>query len=165
MTRLSSPAAKGELTKWCCSFCWLLVGFTCKVTRLNAYVVWSSDGAGLLGTCWQSRLIVIFVLYFFRICTAWLLFFFFFSFFLGPNLQHLEVPRLGVEPELQLPAMATATAIAMPDPSNICNLYLQLTVMPIVKLLSEARDQTCILMDTIWVCYCWITMGTPVQLS
>ena len=44
---------------------------------------------------------------------------------LGPHLQHMEVPRLGVELELQLVATATATAtwdlgckqlMAMPDP-------------------------------------------------
>ena len=32
------------------------------------------------------------------------------SFFLGPHLWHMEVPSLGVESELQLPAYATATA-------------------------------------------------------
>ena len=39
----------------------------------------------------------------------------FFLCFLGPHLQHMEVPRLGVELELQLPATATATATQ--DPS------------------------------------------------
>ena len=33
---------------------------------------------------------------------------------LGPHLWHMEVPRLGVESELQLPAYTTATA--MQDP-------------------------------------------------
>ena len=38
--------------------------------------------------------------------------FFFFSFvFLGPHMQHMEVPRLGVELELQLLAYTTATAM------------------------------------------------------
>ena len=37
----------------------------------------------------------------------------------------------------------------------------QLTATPDPNLLSEARDQTCILMDTSWVPYCWATMGTP----
>ena len=43
---------------------------------------------------------------------AMLLFFSFpfFSFFLSPHLQHMEVPRLGVRSELQLPAYSTATA-------------------------------------------------------
>ena len=39
----------------------------------------------------------------------------------GPHLQHMEVPRLGVESELALLAYATATA--MPDPSHICDLH------------------------------------------
>ena len=39
----------------------------------------------------------------------------FFFFFLGPHLWHIEVPRLGVQLELQLLAYATATAI--PDPN------------------------------------------------
>ena len=41
--------------------------------------------------------------------------------FLGPHLRYMEVPRLGVESELQLPAYTTATATR--DPSCICNLY------------------------------------------
>ena len=39
---------------------------------------------------------------------------FFFFFFLGPHLWHMEVPRLGVESELQ--SLAYTTATAMPDP-------------------------------------------------
>ena len=31
----------------------------------------------------------------------------------------------------------------------------------ILNPLSEARNQTCILMDTSQVCYCWATTGTP----
>ena len=41
--------------------------------------------------------------------------------FLGPYLQHMEVPGLEVELELQLPAYATATVI--PDPSHVCDLH------------------------------------------
>ena len=44
---------------------------------------------------------------------------FFFS-FLGPHLQHMEVPRLGLKSELQLLAYTTATT--MPDPGGICDL-------------------------------------------
>ena len=36
--------------------------------------------------------------------------FFFFFCFLGPNLPHMEVRKLGVKTELQLPASTTATA-------------------------------------------------------
>ena len=49
------------------------------------------------------------------------LFLFFGLFFLGPDLQPVEVPRLGVELELQLPAYATA--IATQDLSCICDLH------------------------------------------
>ena len=46
-------------------------------------------------------------------------------FFLGPYLQHMEVPRLGVKLELQLPATAPAPApaTATPDPTNIFDLH------------------------------------------
>ena len=50
--------------------------------------------------------------------------FFFLSFFLlvlRAIHPHVEVPRLGVELELQLPAYTTATAT--PDPSHVCALY------------------------------------------
>ena len=46
--------------------------------------------------------------------------FFFLFCFLGQQVQHMEVPRRGVELELQLPAYTTATA--MPDSSCIHNL-------------------------------------------
>ena len=47
-------------------------------------------------------------------------FYFVLSFiFLGLHLQHMEVPRLGVELELQLLAYTTPTA--MPDPSHVCD--------------------------------------------
>ena len=44
-------------------------------------------------------------------------FFCFVLFFLGLNLWHMEVPRLVVELELQLPVYTTATALW--DPSRI----------------------------------------------
>ena len=40
--------------------------------------------------------------------------------FLGPLLRHMEVPRLGVEWELQLPPYTTATAT--PDLGHVCDL-------------------------------------------
>ena len=46
--------------------------------------------------------------------------FFCFS-FLGMHPRHMEVPRLGVESELQLPAYTTATATQ--DPSHACDLH------------------------------------------
>ena len=44
--------------------------------------------------------------------------------FLGPHPQHMEVPRLGAEWELQLPAYTTAPA--MQDLSHLCDLHLRL---------------------------------------
>ena len=41
--------------------------------------------------------------------------------FLGPHLQHVQVPRLGIESELQLQAYTIATATL--DLSSICNLH------------------------------------------
>ena len=63
----------------------------------------------------------------------------------------MEVPRLGVQLELQLLAYATATAI--PDPSCICDLHHGSRQCPILNPRSTARDRTQILMDTSWVCY------------
>ena len=56
-----------------------------------------------------------------------ILFFFFFLVFLGPPLRHMEVPRLGVELELQLLIYATATATG--DPSRM-QLTPQLIATP-----------------------------------
>ena len=54
--------------------------------------------------------------------------------FLGLYLQHMEVPRLGVESEPQL--LAYTTAIATPDLSCICDLQQHGIPDP----LSEAKD-------------------------
>ena len=58
--------------------------------------------------------------------------------FLGPHLLHVEVPKLSVESELYPPAYATATA--MPDPSQVCNLYYHSCQQGILNPLREARD-------------------------
>ena len=63
--------------------------------------------------------------------------FFFFS-FLGLHLWHMQVSRLGVELELQLPAYTTATATQ--DPSRGCHLPLSSRQRQILNPLSEARN-------------------------
>ena len=64
--------------------------------------------------------------------------------FLRPQVRHMEVPRLGVALELQLPAYSTATAT--PDPSRVCDILCSSRQCQIVvNPLSEARDQTPIL--------------------
>ena len=64
--------------------------------------------------------------------------------FLGPYPRHIGVPRLGVQSELRLLAYATATAIQ--DLNCTCSLHHSSRQHQIPKLLSEARDQTCVLM-------------------
>ena len=73
-------------------------------------------------------------------------FFFFLPFvlFLGPHLQHMEVLRLGVQQELQLPAYTTATAT--PGPSCICDLHHNSQQRRIPNPPSKARNQTCNIM-------------------
>ena len=63
----------------------------------------------------------------------------------------MEVPRLGVETKLQLPAYATATA--MPDPSSVCDLHHSSWQCLILNPMNEARDRICVLMDTSQVLY------------
>ena len=61
----------------------------------------------------------------------------------------MEVPRLGVELELQLLAYAAVTATW--DPSHTYNQHHSSWQRQILNPLSEVRNQTCILTDTSWV--------------
>ena len=74
----------------------------------------------------------------------------------------VEVPMLGVELEVQLPAYIIATA--MQDPSHVCNIHHGSQQCWILKPLSEARDRTCIFVDTSWVHFCLVTTGIPCML-
>ena len=56
----------------------------------------------------------------------------------------MEVPRLGVESELQL--LAYVTAMATWDPSGVCNLNQSSLQWQILNPLNEARDWSGILM-------------------
>ena len=87
---------------------------------------------------------------------------YFFFFFLGLHLWHMEVPRLGVQSKLKLPVHTTA--IATWAPSLVCDLQCSSKQHQILNPLAEARDQTCICMDTSRVCFPWATMGTPHRL-
>ena len=79
--------------------------------------------------------------------------------FLGLHLRHMEVPRLGFESELQLPAYAIATAAW--DLSHICNLHHSSWKFWILNPLGKVRDWTCIIMDTSQICSNWAMTGTP----
>ena len=83
--------------------------------------------------------------------------YFFFFCSLGLHLWHMEVPRLVVQSELQLPAYTTATASGIRSASAT---YTTAHNNP----LSEARNQTCNLMVTSWVRFHHAMMGTPVCL-
>ena len=64
----------------------------------------------------------------------------------------MEVPRLGVESELQLLAYITTTE--MQDLSHICDLHHSSLQCHILNLLSEVRNRTEILMNPSQVPYC-----------
>ena len=81
--------------------------------------------------------------------------------FSGLYPQHLEVPRLEVQLELQLPGYTTITA--MPDPSHICDLHYSSWQHRILNPLSEARDRTRSLTVPSRICFRCATMGTPVM--
>ena len=77
------------------------------------------------------------------------------SIFLGPYPWHMEVPRLGVELELQLPAYTTATAT--PDLSHVCD---QRIPDPLIKPASSrilvgfiSAAPQCELPPPIYFCY------------
>ena len=63
------------------------------------------------------------------------LFIFFFS---GPHLWHMEVPRLGLQLELQLLAYAIATVTL--DLSHVCDLHHSSQQCQILNPLSKARE-------------------------
>ena len=86
-------------------------------------------------------------------------FFFFFLCFLGLHLQHMKVPRLGVESELQLPAYAAATS--RPDLNCVCDLQHSSEQRQIPSPLSKGRDRTQVLMDISQVRCCWAMRGNP----
>ena len=85
---------------------------------------------------------------------------FYFFCFLAPHLRHMDVPRLGVESEPQLPACTTATTTQ--DPSRVCDLHHSSQQCWIPDPLSEARDWTHILSDINQIRFCCATTGTPI---
>jgi len=70
----------------------------------------------------------------------------------------MEVLRLGVELELQLPAYTTA--LATWDPSGVWDLHHSSQQRWIPYPLSEAREQTRIPMDTSRICFRCTMKGT-----
>ena len=81
--------------------------------------------------------------------------FFFFAFYL----QYMDVPRLEIELELQLPAYTTA--MATQDLSQIFDLPRSSRQCWLLNPLSRVRYQTRILMNTNQIHYHWATTGIP----
>ena len=79
--------------------------------------------------------------------------------FLWLHMWHMEVPRLGVESELQLLAYTTATATQ--DPICICDPHHSSRQHQILNPLIEARNRTRNLMVPSQIHFCCATMGTP----
>ena len=79
--------------------------------------------------------------------------------FLGPHLCPKEVPRLGGESELQLPAYPAA--MAAQDPSHIRDLRHSSQQLRIVNPLSEARDRTHTLTIPSQIRFLCAMTGTP----
>ena len=114
-----------------------------KMHLLPSYFIISHVGLH----CTSYAVIIICLILYFMFC------------FLGPHLRHMDVPRLGVESELQLLAYTTATATL--DLSCVFDLYHSSQHLPILNPLSKARDGTPIPVNTSQVHYPWATMGTP----
>ena len=106
----------GEGTWWCHSLCsWCMSSITAP---------WKAH--------FECYLFCLFVCLFLLFC------------FLGPHPWNMEVPKLGVESELQL----QATATAMPDLSCICSLHHSSWQHPILNQLREVRVRTCVSLST-----------------
>ena len=81
---------------------------------------------------------------------------------LGTHPLHVEIPRLGVELELQLPAYATVTAT--PDPSHFCDLHHSSQQRWILNPLNEARVKPASSCTLVAIINRWATKITPPHL-
>ena len=148
--------------------CFLFIGQSrCWFIHISSHISQFLDlhiGSTNFLVSWFTDFVFIFInffpqLFFGLFCS---LYFFYnqIKFFLGPHSQHMEFPRLGVESELQSLAYTTAKATA--DPSLICNLHHSSQRHQILNPPSEARDWTCNVMVASRICFCCVTMGTPI---
>ena len=114
---------------------WALPGLPSLHHSLEALLrLQTGANMGLTVSCFQA---LPFFTYF--VCFYFILFFIFLSFgFLGLHPWHMEVPRLGVQSELQLLACTTATATQ--DLSHICDLHHSSRQHGILNPLSRAGD-------------------------
>ena len=104
----------------------------------------------MLSKSWDEYLLFLlflFFIYFILLC------------FLGLHPWHMEVPKLGVESELQLPAYTTATAT--PNLSHVCHLHYSSGQRQILN--SWAKPGIELASSWILVRFVnrWATKGTP----
>ena len=85
--------------------------------------------------------------------------FFLFFFFLGWLLGHMEIPRLGIQSELQLPAYTTVTATW--DLSCVCSLHCSLWQHRILNPVSEPGMEPSSSWILVRFVTHWATKGTP----
>ena len=113
-------------------------------------------------TCIAESLLCDYYIYLTRQFSTEVLFTYLFTaLFLGSHPWHMEVPRLGVKLELQLPVYTTATAT--PDPSRVCDLHHSSWQCQILNPLSEARDRIRNLMVPSWMHFRCAMTGTPIK--
>ena len=87
-------------------------------------------------------------------------FFFFFVFFLAAPAAYGSYQARGLI-GAAAPSLCHSQGIATPDLRLVWELHHSPWQRRILNPLSETREQTCILMDTRQVCYCWAMMETP----
>ena len=129
MCRTPSKSACYLLVLW--NIIWLV---WCPSPKLK-YHFWNRGSLGIGNQIQISQEGCKFIYLFFVLC-----------FFVGLHLWQVEVPGLGVKSELWLPACATA--MARQDASHLFDPCQSLWQCWIFTPLSEARGQTCVLMET-----------------
>ena len=142
------------MSGWFIQFNWYLIAFSQKYLSQ----AWISRKVAEFTSCLHCRLnftssnTYLNCIFFLLFRAMVFLSFLFVCLLFGLHLRHMEVPRLGVESELQLPAYTTATASQVL--SHICDLHHSSWQHQILNPLSGSRDQTHIFMDSRWVHFC-----------
>ena len=120
------------------------------------------DVSGLLGVCWfyLGTVLMYFVINGYRcLLEDFFSFFFFFCFFLGRTHGVWKFPSEGSD--------QSYSCWSTPQPQE-CGLWASAVTYTTghgsawsLAWLSEARDQTCVLMDTSQIRFPWALIGTP----
>ena len=87
--------------------------------------------------------------------------YFLFSFFLFSFFRAVLIAYGSSQARSQIGTVANGLHDSPINQSHICSLHHSSQQCWILNPLSKARDRTCVLMDTSWVCYHWAMTGTP----